>query len=62
MYTVNAAYSMEQENKSGFLAKDMDADFIIIDRDIFALERAKDFDGIAKTQVCWECTGTVGIS
>ena len=38
MYTVNGAFSMRQEERTGHLAVNKDADFVVIDRDILLLE------------------------
>ncbi len=35
MYTINAAYSMRQEDKVGSLEAGKEADFIVVDKDIF---------------------------
>ncbi len=51
MRTINSAEVMRQEKKTGSLKVGKDADFIIIDRDILALELDEDYEGIAGTQV-----------
>ncbi len=48
-YTVHGAYSMRQEDKVGHLAEGMEADFVVVDRDIFRLEEEGDVDGIRTT-------------
>ncbi len=35
MYTINAAYSMRQEEKVGSLEVGKEADFIVVNKDIF---------------------------
>ena len=47
MYTINAAYVMRQEDRVGSLVKGKEADFIVIDKDIFNLPVAD----IVKTNV-----------
>ena len=51
MYTLNGAYVMRQELKTGSLEVGKEADLIVIDRNIFDLEAAKYFDGIAGSVV-----------
>lgn len=41
MYTVNPAFAMRQEEKVGVLKEGMDADFIIIDKDILRIQPDK---------------------
>ncbi len=40
---------MRQEDKVGHLAEGMEADFVVVDRDIFRLEEDGDVDGIRTT-------------
>ena len=51
MYTINGAYSMRQENVTGSLVVGKDADFIVIDQDIFDLEYNYQESRIANTKV-----------
>ena len=51
MYTVNAAYSMRQEHRTGYLGAGMDADFIVIDRDVMYLAATWRIKKIRETQV-----------
>ena len=51
MYTINGAYVMRQEDKVGSLEVGKEADLIVVDRNIFDLERNKDWDGIKATKV-----------
>ena len=51
MYTLNGAYVMRQEQKTGSLEVGKEADLVVIDRNIFDLEAAKNFDGIAGSVV-----------
>ncbi len=51
MYTLNGAYVMRQEQKTGSLEVGKEADLVVIDRNIFDLEAAKNFDGIAQSVV-----------
>jgi hypothetical protein len=46
-YTINAAYTMRQENKVGSLEAGKEADFIILDRNIFEIP----INEIGKTEV-----------
>ncbi len=51
MYTLNGAYVMRQEQKTGSLEVGKEADLVVIDRNIFELEAAKNFDEIARSVV-----------
>jgi predicted amidohydrolase YtcJ len=51
MRTINSAFVMRQEDRTGSLKENYDADFIIIDRDIFVLSNTNDYAGIAGTKV-----------
>ena len=51
MYTINGAYVMRQENKTGSLEVGKEADFVVIDRDIFELFEAGDIREIKRTNV-----------
>lgn len=50
-YTINAARAMKQADATGSLEAGKKADFIILDRDIFALAAAGDVAGITDAQV-----------
>ncbi len=50
-YTINSAYAMNQEFQTGSIEVGKDADFIIIDHDIFLLEDLGLIDQIPNTQV-----------
>lgn len=51
MRTINSADSMEQEDRTGSLVKDKDADFIVIDKNIVELYAEQNFDKIAEASV-----------
>jgi predicted amidohydrolase YtcJ len=51
MRTINSAFVMRQEDRTGSLKVGKDADFIIIDRDIFEKERQNNWNAIKKTKV-----------
>ena len=51
MYTLNGAYVMRQELKTGSLEVGKEADLIVIDRNIFDLEAAKKFADISQSVV-----------
>ena len=42
MYTINGAYSMRQEDRTGGLTEGKDADFIVVDKDIFLMNNPAD--------------------
>lgn len=50
-YTINAARAMRQAHLTGSLAAGRKADFVILDRDIFALAAAGSVAGVEETQV-----------
>lgn len=50
-YTINAARAMRQADMTGSLEPGKKADFVVLDRDIFALAAADSVAGIGKTQV-----------
>eukprot|EP00095_Tigriopus_kingsejongensis_P011470 maker-scaffold915_size81523-snap-gene-0.11 protein:Tk11470 transcript:maker-scaffold915_size81523-snap-gene-0.11-mRNA-1 annotation:"amidohydrolase" len=51
LYTINGAYSMRQEGLTGSLVAGKDADFVIIDKDIFQLEADGNPNAIRTTKV-----------
>ena len=51
MYTINGAFVMRQEDKTGSLEIGKEADLTVIDRNIFELEQNQDWIGIAETKV-----------
>ncbi len=51
MRTINSAFAMRQEDSTGSLTVGKDADFIIVDNDLFELEAQQDYAGIRNTQV-----------
>lgn len=51
LYTINGAYSMRQDDRTGTLSVGKDADFIVIDQDIFLLEANSQGKKIAQTKV-----------
>ncbi len=51
MRTINSAFVMRQEDRTGSLKVGKDADFIIIDRDIFDLKAQQDWNSIRLTAV-----------
>ena len=57
MYTINGAYVMRQEDKTGSLEVGKEADLVVIDRDIFQLEAAKNFQGIKESVVLQTVVG-----
>lgn len=44
MYTINGAYVMRQEDKTGSLVAGKEADFIVLDRDIFELGQSSSYN------------------
>ena len=57
MYTINGAYVMRQESTTGSLEVGKAADLIVIDRNIFELEVAKNFQGIRESVVLQTVVG-----
>ena len=51
MYTINGAYAMRQEDKTGSLVEGKVADFVVVDKDIFELERNGMIDEIKETKI-----------
>ncbi len=51
MRTLNSAYVMRQEERTGSLAVGKDADFIIVNTDIFRAEATGDWTSLRGTQV-----------
>ncbi len=51
MRTLNSAYVMRQEDRTGSLTVGKDADFIIIDTDIFQMERTQNWRRLRNTKV-----------
>ena len=51
MYTINGAYIMRQESKTGSLEVGKEADFVVIDQDIFELYEAGEIREIKRTNV-----------
>ena len=57
MYTINGAYVMRQEITTGSLEVGKAADLIIIDRNIFDLEAAKNYQSIKESVVLQTVVG-----
>ena len=57
MYTINGAFVMRQEDTTGSLEVGKAADLIVIDRNIFELEAAKNFQGIRESVVLQTVVG-----
>ncbi|TRY71803.1 hypothetical protein TCAL_11177 [Tigriopus californicus] len=51
LYTINGAFSMRQEDRTGSLEVGKDADFVVVDKDIFNLEYQGRYNEIRKTKV-----------
>jgi predicted amidohydrolase YtcJ len=51
MYTINGAYVMRQEGKTGSLVVGKEADFIVLDRNIFDLAENNQLKNIKSTKV-----------